>query len=120
MDEDGFIHRQNITSGNVHDSQERDMLLLGDGSALYADAAYSSEQTREKLKRFNIDDQVQRKGYRGHSISQSDKGRNAVFRSLVQEASAPLQHTNDTMDWRELDSWGWLKMPPPMVSLQWL
>ncbi|ORU93470.1 MAG: hypothetical protein A6F72_07085 [Cycloclasticus sp. symbiont of Poecilosclerida sp. N] len=45
VDEDGFIHRQSVTPGNVHDSQERDTLLLGGESALYADAAYSSQQT---------------------------------------------------------------------------
>ena len=28
VDEDGFIHRQSVTPGNVHDSQERDTLLL--------------------------------------------------------------------------------------------
>jgi IS5 family transposase len=77
VDEDGFIHRQSVTPGNVHDSQERDTLLLGDEAALYADAAYSSEETRDKLKRFNIDDQVQRKGYRNNPISQADKDRNA-------------------------------------------
>jgi len=42
VDEDGFIHRQSVTPGNVHDSQERDTLLLGNEAALYADAAYSS------------------------------------------------------------------------------
>ena len=31
-----------ITTGHVHDSQERDTLLLDDETALYADAAYSS------------------------------------------------------------------------------
>jgi len=77
VDEDGFIHRQSITAGNVHDSQERDTLLLGDETTLYADAAYSSEETRDRLKCFDIDDQVQRKGYRGHPISQADKDRNA-------------------------------------------
>jgi len=49
VDEDGFIQRQSVTPGNVHDSQERDTLLLGDETALYADAAYSSQQTRDKL-----------------------------------------------------------------------
>ncbi|MDP0562777.1 MAG: transposase [Candidatus Endonucleobacter sp. (ex Gigantidas childressi)] len=29
VDEDGFMHRQSVTPGNVHDSQERDTLLLG-------------------------------------------------------------------------------------------
>ena len=77
VDEDGFIHRQSVTPGNVHDSQERDTLLLGDETALYADAAYSSAETRDKLKRFGIDDQVQRKGYRGKPLSQTEKDRNA-------------------------------------------
>jgi len=48
VDEDGFIHRQSVTPGNVHDSQERDTLLLEDEAALYADSAYSSEETRQQ------------------------------------------------------------------------
>ena len=63
VDENGFIQRQTVTAGNVHDSVERDTLLLGDEAALYADAAYSSKETRDKLERFGIADQVQRKGY---------------------------------------------------------
>lgn len=84
VDEDGFIHRQSITPGSVHDSQERDALLLGDESALYADAAYSSAETRARLSKLNIDDQVQRKGYRNKPLSDEDKRRNehiAVTRS---------------------------------------
>ncbi len=77
VDEDGFIHRQNVTAGNVHDSQERDTLLLGDEAALFADSAYSSEETRTKLKGLGIEDQVQRKGYRNNPLSESDKKRNA-------------------------------------------
>jgi len=76
-DEDGFIHRQTVTAGNVHDSIERDRLLLGDETALYADAAYSSKATRDKLAAFGITDQVQRKGYRDHPLSEADKARNA-------------------------------------------
>ena len=34
VDEDGFIQRQTVTAGNVHDSQERDTLLLGDETVL--------------------------------------------------------------------------------------
>jgi len=50
VDEDSFIHRQSVTPGHVHDSQERDTLLLSDESALYRDAAYSSEETQNILK----------------------------------------------------------------------
>jgi IS5 family transposase len=90
VDEDSFIHRQSGTPGNVHDSQERDTLLLGDETALYADAAYSSEETRHKLKRFTIDDQVQRKGYRGNPISQVDKNRNAQIAVLRTGGERPF------------------------------
>ncbi len=79
VDEDGFIHRQSITSGNVHDSQERDVLLLGDEAALYADSAYSSKATRDKLASFGIADQVQRKGYRGKPLTEKEKKRNATI-----------------------------------------
>lgn len=76
VDEDGFIHRQSVTPGNVHDSQERDTLLLGDETALYADAAYSSRETRDVLERRGIEDQVQRKGYRNTPLSDADIKRN--------------------------------------------
>jgi len=76
VDEDGFIHRQTVTAGNAHDSTEHDTLLLGDESALYADAAYSSQKNRDKLIRHGIKDRVQRKGYRGHPISEADIARN--------------------------------------------
>ena len=84
VDEDGFIQRQTVTAGNVHDSVERDTLLLGDETALYADAAYSSKETRDKLERFGIVDQVQRKGYRNKPLSAKGRRRNdaiAVIRA---------------------------------------
>ena len=69
--------RQTVTSGNIHDSRERDRLLLGDEAALYADAAYSSRATRDKLARLGIADSVQCKGYRNHPSSAVNKRRNA-------------------------------------------
>ena len=84
VDEDGFIQRQTVTAGNVHDSVERYTLLLGDEAALYADAAYSSKETRDKLERLGIENQVQRKGYRNHPLSAQDRKRNdeiAVIRA---------------------------------------
>jgi len=68
-----------VTAGNVHDSQERDTLLLGDEDALYADAAYSSEATRNKLAAFGVIDQVQRKGYRNKPLSCADQLRNKLI-----------------------------------------
>lgn len=95
VDEDGFIHRQTVTAGNVHDSRECDTLLLGDEAALYADAAYSSRATRDVLARFGIEDRVQRKGYRGQPLSEDDKIRNAeiaVIRSTGERPFAAYKH----------------------------
>jgi IS5 family transposase len=91
VDEDGFIQRQSITAGNVHDSQERDALILGDETALYADAAYSSKETRDTLARLGIDDQVQRKADRNKPLSKEDHHRNkciAVTRSTSERPFA--------------------------------
>ena len=90
VDEDGFIHRQSVTPGNVHDSQERDVLLLGDEVALYADAAYSSQETRDKLAQFGIADQVQRKGYRNRPLSCADQIRNQVIALTRSGAERPF------------------------------
>jgi len=95
VDEDGFIHRQTVTAGNVHDSRERDTLLLGDEAALYADAAYSSQETRDKPERFGIDDRVQRKGYRNHPLSKQDEARNAVIRSGGERPFATYKRNYD-------------------------
>ncbi|ORU92137.1 MAG: hypothetical protein A6F72_04195 [Cycloclasticus sp. symbiont of Poecilosclerida sp. N] len=53
--------------------------MLGDESALYADAAYSSQQARDKLAKFGMADQVQRKGYRGKPLSKQEQARNKAI-----------------------------------------
>ena len=68
----------------MHDSILRNTLLLSDETALYADATYSSKETRDKLERFGIADQVQRKGYRNKPLSRDDSTSNdeiAVIRA---------------------------------------
>ena len=62
-----------MTLGNVHDSQKRDTLLLGDETVLYADVSYSSKQTRETLAKLGTEDQVQRKGSRGKPLSKGER-----------------------------------------------
>ena len=79
-----------MTPGHIHDSQERDTLILGDESALYADAAYSSKETRDTLKQWRIDDQVQRKGYRNHPLSSSDQIRNAQIAVIRSGGERPF------------------------------
>ena len=89
-DEDTFIHSQTVTSGNVHDSQARDYLLLGDETRLYADSAYSSAETDKKLDRFGIDNQVQKKGVRGHPLPQKELDRNAEIAVIRSGGERPF------------------------------
>lgn len=90
IDEDDFIHRTTVTPGNVHDSQERDTLLLGDEEQFYADAAYSSHEARDKLVRHGVQDKVQRKAYRNRPLSKEDEERNAEIAVTRAGAERPF------------------------------
>ena len=64
------------------------------GPSLYADAAYSSKETRDKLERFGIADQVQSKGYRNQPLTAKDRRRNdaiAVIRAGGERSFARIK-----------------------------
>ncbi len=84
------IHSQTVTSGNVHDSQARDYLLLGGETRLYADSAYSSAETDKKLEKFGIDNQVQKKGVRGHPLCDKTLERNAEIAVIRSGGERPF------------------------------
>jgi len=75
-DEDGFILKQDTTSGEVHDSQKRADLMTGNESELYADSAYASAKTDADLQARGVKNCVQKKGYRNHPLSEENKARN--------------------------------------------
>lgn len=79
VDEDGFVQKQTVTAGNVHDSTQRDALLTGHEAQLYADSAYASKATDALLAERGIDNQVQRKGYRNQPLSALDRARNKII-----------------------------------------
>lgn len=90
-DEDGFILRQEVTSGNVYDGNKRDDLLTGDESQLYADSVYDSKENRETLKARGIENRVQRKGCRHKKLSEADHAWNkevAVTRAIIEHQFA--------------------------------
>lgn len=90
-DEDGFILRQEVTSGNVYDGNKRDDLLTGDESQLYADSVYDSKEHRETLKARGIENRVQRKGCRHKKLSEADHAWNkevAVTRAIIEHQFA--------------------------------
>jgi len=74
----------------VHDSVERDTLLLGDETALYADAAHNSKETRDKLEHLGIANQVQRKGYRNNHLLAEDSRRNDEIAVICTGSERPF------------------------------
>lgn len=76
-DEDGFIRRTAVSPGNEAEVDSLfDGLVVGDKTALYADAAYSGPRTRALVARNDMLDQVQRRGARDHPLSDADKACN--------------------------------------------
>ena len=76
-DEDGFIRRTAVSPGNEAEVDSLfDGLVVGDETALYADAAYIGPRTRALVARNRMLDQVQRRGARAHPLSDADKARN--------------------------------------------
>ena len=76
VDEDGFIHAVAVSPGNKAEVDSLPDLMTGGETALYADAAYIGPRTRALLTTRKIADQVQRRGARGHPLSDADKARN--------------------------------------------
>jgi IS5 family transposase len=72
--------------------------VLANEVSLYADAAYSSEETRDRLKDLGIEDQAQRKGYRNNPLSELDKLGNAEIAVTLGGGERPFaiykQHCN--------------------------
>jgi transposase, IS5 family len=75
-DEDGFIHDQVVTPGNAHEIRAWEGLMTGGETQLYADCAYSAQETRDTLAARGIADRVQRKGYRNRPLPQPEVERN--------------------------------------------
>ena len=57
-------------------------------SSIYA--AYSSKQTRDKLEKLGIDDQVQRKGNRNKPLTQADLKRHAQIATTCSTGERPF------------------------------
>lgn len=90
-DEDGFILRQKVTSGEVYDGKLRKDLQTGEESQLYADSVYDSKEARADLAARGIENRVQRKGCRHKKLTQDDHDWNeevGVTRAIVEHQFA--------------------------------
>jgi transposase, IS5 family len=75
-DEDGFVRRAVVSPGNKAEVDSLEALVVGDETALYADAAYIGPRTRALLVRHGMADHVQRRGARCHLLSPQGCQRN--------------------------------------------
>lgn len=68
-----------VTSANIHDSEEIEELvnkIEDGGQCLYADSAYRSEAIENMLRKKNIISYVHEKGFRGHPLTARQRQRN--------------------------------------------
>lgn len=90
-DEDGFILKQEVTSGNVYDGNKREALLTGEEAQAYADSVYHSHAAEEELARRGVQSRIQRKGCRHKKLTQEDHDWNeevGVTRAIIEHQFA--------------------------------
>lgn len=73
VDEDGLILSEQLTPGNVHDSQVFEALLTGQEKAAYADSAYKSDAHDQLLKTKGIQNNILYRAYRNTPLSDAQK-----------------------------------------------
>ena len=71
-----LILTQEVTAASVHGSQPTDMLLeeSDKGHPLFGDSAYMGQE--ETLEEYGMRDGICEKGYRGHPLTEEQKGLN--------------------------------------------
>ena len=92
-----MIREYEVTSANVHDSVVLDDVLDKDNtsSSLWADSAYQSKETRERLKKKRIKNNIHRKGNRSKALSDFQVKLNRV-RSKIR---VRVEHVFGSLTW---------------------
>jgi len=73
--ENKIITDYEVTSDNVHDSQEFSGFIDETDQVVYADSAYASEEISTNLPQ-GLDNQIHEQAYRGHPLTPEQKERN--------------------------------------------
>jgi len=69
----GLVHSIVVTNAGVHDSQVMDDLLHGEERAVYVDKDYANAEKSQEFESQSIEWHVDRKGTKGHPLTQKDK-----------------------------------------------
>lgn len=85
-----LIRRRSLTSANVHDSQEKDKLFVGDEQSKHGDSAYSCDKDKRQARKDGILYAVLDKGRRNHPLSTKQKKRNKRLSKIRAQVEHPF------------------------------
>lgn len=87
VDENGFIKKNQMSAGNLHDSQVFESLLTGNEHQVYADSAYKSHAHDQLLASKKITNKVLERAYRNKALTEQQKEHNryaSQIRSVIE------------------------------------
>lgn len=75
-----LVRRYTVSDAACHDSQQFEAVLAPDNSAadVWADSAYRSTETEERLAKAGFRSRIQRRARRGHPLSEAEKAGNTT------------------------------------------
>lgn len=73
-----FVNKYKVTDASVHDSQPLDDLLTEDdsGQDFFGDSAYTGEEQEKVISKYEMNNQVHKKGYRNKPLTDEQKASN--------------------------------------------
>lgn len=93
--ESELVRELEMTSAEVHDSQEEENLLFGDEQSIWADKGYFNDEKKREMRQAGIYCGVLDKAKRNHPLSRKQKKRNVQksrVRSGVEHPYAHMKH----------------------------
>ena len=94
-DEEGYIEKLHITPANAHECKHLSPLLeeLPEGTTVYADKGYDSEENRQHLEQHRLQDGIMRKAHRNRPLTEAQTKRNRYLsktRYVVEQSFGTL------------------------------
>ena len=94
-DEEGYIEKLRLTPANAHECKHLSPLLEGlpEGTTVYADKGYDSEENRQHLEQHRLQDGIMRKAHRNRPLTEAQTKRNRYLsktRYVVEQSFGTL------------------------------
>lgn len=85
-----LIHTVTATAANVHDSRELEALLHGEEARVWGDSAYTGQRERIRERAPRASDFTNKRGARGHPLSEEEKGKNRTKSKVRAKVEHPF------------------------------